>query len=146
MPIINHQELTKKEGDSPGLEGFMLADEERGSESLRIGDLTIAPNARVPRHIHPNTEEAMIVLEGTLDVILGSERATVGAGHTILAPAGVNHGIINRYDKPARMLCVFPTHQVERVVRSAPREKFGFTYPAGLTAHTSSHDRPLDKG
>ncbi|MCE2462598.1 MAG: cupin domain-containing protein, partial [Dehalococcoidia bacterium] len=97
MPIVKKQHLTKGEGDSPGLESFILVDKEKGSHSLRVGELTIAPNSRVARHVHTNTEEAMIIVEGTLDVILGDERVTVGHGHTVLAPAGTVHGFLNRY-------------------------------------------------
>ena len=146
MPIIKKQELSKREGDSPGLEAFILVDEERGSHSLRVGDLTIAPNSRVPRHVHTNTEEAMIIVEGTLDVILGDERVTVGPGHTVLAPAGTVHGFLNRYQEPARMLFIFPTHDVEGVQSRVEGATLGFQSEAGLTGYKSPEDRPLDSG
>src|SRR5919108_5809311 len=100
MPIIQKQDLTKREGSSPGLEVYDLVDAAQGSHSLKIGELTIAPNSRVPRHIHPNTEEAMIILAGTLEVVLGEQRITVGPGDTILAPAGTVHGFLNRAHEP----------------------------------------------
>ena len=146
MPIIKKQELTKREGSSPGLEVSVLVDAEQGSHSLRVGELTIAPNSRVPRHIHTNTEEAMIILEGTLDVVLGSQRTTVGPGQTVLAPVGITHGFVNRSQEPARLLFVFPTHDVDRVLASGPRENVGFASEGGLSAYQSSHDRPLDQG
>ena len=146
MPIIKKQSLTKGEGDSPGLESLILVDEEKGSHSLRVGELTIAPNSRVPRHVHTNTEEAMIVVEGTLDVILGDERVTVGPGHTVLAPAGTVHGFLNRYQEPARMLFIFPTHDVERVQSRVSGATSGFQSEAGLTGYGSPEDRPLDSG
>ncbi len=146
MPIINKRELAKREGAAPGLEVCILVDEERGSHSLRVGELTIAPNSRVPRHIHPNTEEAMIILEGTLDVLVGNERATLGPGHTVLAPAGATHGFVNRFDGPARILFVFPTHHVERVLTSISGATSGFPSEAGLTGYSSPKDRPLDRG
>ncbi len=96
MPIITKQDITAREGSAPGLEVSDLVDAAQGSQSLKIGELTIAPNTRVPRHIHPNTEEAMIILEGTLDVVLGNQRMTVGPGHVVLAPAGTVHGFLNR--------------------------------------------------
>ena len=54
MPIIKKQEAIKGEG-SPGIEVSVLVDEGKGSHSLRIGEVVIAPNARLPRHIHTNT-------------------------------------------------------------------------------------------
>ena len=142
MPIINKADLTKREWGSPGVEACDLVDAERGSESLKIGELTIAPNSRVPRHIHTNTEEAMIILDGTLDVVLGSERMTIGPGHTVLAPPGTTHGFVNRYDEPARLLYVFPTHQVELVLSSVPGATSGFLSEAGLSGHESPEERP----
>ena len=49
----------------------------------------------------------MILLEGSLDVVLGQERKTIGPGDTVLAPAGTVHGFLNRYGGPARLLFVF---------------------------------------
>src|SRR5262250_1105428 len=91
MPIITKQDVTTREGSAPGLEVSDLVDAAQGSQSLTMGELTIAPNMRVPRHIHPNTEEAMLILEGTLEVVL--------------APAGTVHGFLNRTQEPARLLC-----------------------------------------
>src|SRR5207237_1329271 len=113
VPIITKQDVTKREGAAPGLEVSDLVDAAQGSQSLRIGELTIAPHTRVPRHLHPNTEEAMIILEGTLEVVLGDQRMTVGPDHVVLAPAGMVHGFLNRAQEPARLLFVFPTHEVE---------------------------------
>jgi quercetin dioxygenase-like cupin family protein len=123
-----------------------LANAQLGSTSLTIGELCVAPNSRVPRHIHPNTEEAMVILEGSLDVMLGRERMTIGPGHTVLAPAGTVHGFLNPYQEPARLLYIFPTHHVERVLSSGPRDTVGFASERGLTGYLSPTDRPLDKG
>ena len=146
MPIIRRQELPKKKGSSPGVEICRLVDAALGSRFLSIEETTVAPNSRIPRHIHANTEEAMIILEGTVDVILGRQRTTVGAGQTVLAPAGAIHGFVNRYQEPARMLCVSPAREVEEVPVSGERENVGFASEKGLTAHRSAGDRPLDKG
>jgi quercetin dioxygenase-like cupin family protein len=58
---------------------------------------------------------AVIVQEGRLDLLLGRERITIGPGDTVPAPAGTAHGFLNRYEEPARVLFVFPSHQVEQV-------------------------------
>ena len=105
----------------------------------------MAPNARIPRRINPHTEAAIIVLEGTLDAILGRERMTIGPGHTVLAPAGTAHGLLNRYDAPARVLFIFPAHQVEQVLVSIPGATSGFLSEQGLSGYTSPEDRPLEE-
>ena len=106
--------------------------------------MTIAPNTRLPRHIHTNTEEAMVVLEGTLDAVVGRERMTIGPGHTVLAPAGTTHGFVNRYDQPARILFIFPTLEPDRVLSSLDGATSGFLSESGLSGYSSPHDRPLE--
>ena len=145
MPIIKKQDMHKGEGSAPGLEERDIVDAAQGSHSLKIGEVTIAPNTRVPRHIHTNTEEAMVILEGTLDVLVGSERRTLGPGHTILAPPGTTHGFVNRYDAPARLLYIFPIHNPDRVQASKPGATSGFLSERGLTGYSSPQDRPLER-
>src|SRR5262249_17738238 len=115
------------------------------SISVSVGDVSLAQIPALPRHIHPNTEEAMIILEGTLDVVLGDQRMTVGPGHVVLAPAGMVHGFLNRTPEPARLLFIFPTQQVERVLVSVSGATVGFPSEQGLTGYESPQDRPLER-
>jgi len=146
VPIINKQDLTTSAGAAPGLETCILVGVEQGSQSLHIEEVTVAPNARIPRRIHPHTEVAIIVLEGMLDALLGRQRVTIGPDHTVLAPAGTAHGFLNRYEAPARVLLVFPVHQVEHVLVSVPGATSGFLSEKGLSGYASPQDRPLEKG
>ena len=143
MPIINNHDLPKMEGDSPGLEIRAIVGEEQGSHSLNVREMTIAPMARVPRHIHTRAEEATIILEGTLDVLLGQQRITAGPGHTVLAPPGTVHGFVNQSQEPARLLLVSPSLQVDDVPSSVPGTTVGFPSTKGQTGYGSPQDRPL---
>ena len=144
MPIFKRQDMNRKDGSAPGLEICLIVGAVQGTHTLHIGEVTIAPNSRVPRHIHTNTEEAMVILEGALDVLVGSERRTLGPGDTILAPAGTTHGFVNRYDVPARLLWVFPIHNPDRVQASVEGATSGFLSEQGLTGYSSPDDRPLE--
>src|SRR4029077_9173085 len=107
----------------------------------------VEPDARIPRCVNPNTEVAIIVEEGRLDAQLGRERFTTGSGHPVLAPAGTAHGFLIRYAEPARVLLVYPTHQVEQVPVSVAGATLGFSSEQGLSGYRSPQDRPLgDKG
>lgn len=145
MPIIDKQNLSKTAGAAAGLEVCLLVGAERGSRSLHIEEVTVMPNARIPRTINPHTEAAIIMLEGRLDATLGRERTTIGPGHTVLAPAGAAHGFLNRYGMPARVLFVFPTHQVEQVPVSLEGATVGFPNEQGKSGYQSPEDRPLEK-
>jgi quercetin dioxygenase-like cupin family protein len=145
MPIISKQNLSKSVGAAPGLETCILVGKDQGSQSLHIEEITVAPNARIPRCINPQTEVAVIVQEGRIDALLGRERTTIGPGHTVLVPAGTAHGFLNRYAEPARVLFVFPTHQVERVPVSVAGATSGFLSEKGLSGYDSPQDRPLGR-
>lgn len=143
MPVIDKQGLPTKAGAAPGLEICVLVGADQGSQSLHIEEVTVAPQSRIPRSINPHTEVAIIILEGSLDAILGRERMTVRPGHTVLIPAGAAHGFLNRYGEPARLLCVFPTHQFEQIPVSIRGATSGFPSEKGLSGYESPHDRPL---
>ncbi len=145
MPIFNKQDVPKNVGSAPGLEVCLLVGAEQGSQSLHIEEVTVAPDARIPRGIQPHTEVAIIVLEGTLDAILGRQRTTVGPGHTVLVPAGTAHGFLNRYEEPARLLFVFPSHQAEQVLVSVSGATSGFLSERGLSGYASPQERPLEE-
>jgi quercetin dioxygenase-like cupin family protein len=147
MPIFARGDARKREAAAPGLETRVLVGADQGTRSLHIEEVTVAPDARIPRCVNPNTEVAIIVEEGRLDAQLGRERITIGPGHTVLAPAGTAHGFLNRYAEPARVLLVYPTHQVEQVPVSVAGATLGFPSEQGLSGYRSPQDRPLgDKG
>ena len=75
MPIVRRSDWNRRDdGSSPGLESFGIVDADRGSDHLRVGEVVIAAKSRVPRHTHTNTEEAMVLLEGELQALVGSHR------------------------------------------------------------------------
>ena len=115
MPIIQYSDAPSEEG-FPGVNRAVLVDASQGSLSLFVGHLTVSPGSIVTTHIHPDTEEAMVIVEGSLEAILGDETVTVGPGDTVLAPAGVKHGFVNRTQEASKLLAVFPKTIFERVV------------------------------
>ncbi len=114
MPIIQLSDAPSEEG-YPGVQRAVLVDVSQGAVSLYIGHLTIGPGASVTTHIHPDTEEAMTIVEGNLEAILGDEVVTLGPGDTVLAPAGVKHGFVNRTSQPAKLMAAFPKTSFQRV-------------------------------
>ena len=145
MPIIRTSDRNRNEAISEGLESFGIVDAAHGSDSLRMGELTIAPKTRVPRHTHTNTEEAMVLLEGTLEALVGPERTTIQPGDLVHAPPGTVHGFVNLSDSPARLLYVFPRHDPDRIWTTPPNAPpSGFPSEQGLSGFSSPHDRPLE--
>ena len=115
MPIIHLSDAPTEEG-YPGVNRAVLVDATQGSQSLWVGHLTIGPGDVVTTHVHPDTEEAMIIVEGNLEAILGDEVVNLGPGDTVLAPAGVKHGFVNRSSSTATLLAAFPKTSFQRVL------------------------------
>ncbi len=114
MPILYRADAKTEEG-YPGIPRTVLVDASHGAESLWVGHLEIAPGAQVTTHIHPDTEEAMVIVEGELEAVLGDEVVTLGPGDTVLAPAGVKHGFVNRSQSNAALVAAFPQTSFQRV-------------------------------
>jgi quercetin dioxygenase-like cupin family protein len=112
MPIYDG---SKKSSQAPqdGRIPRPLVTKDDGAKALTITELTMQPNAGIKLHIHP-TDEAIFLLEGSVDFICGDERKKVTAGHILLAPPGVKHGIVNTSGRPAKLLTVFPTDNPTR--------------------------------
>lgn len=59
-----------------------------------------------PPHVHTREDESFICLAGKLDVTLGGEGFTLGAGDYLLLPRDVVHTFGNPYDDEARVISV----------------------------------------
>jgi hypothetical protein len=59
-----------------------------------------------PLHIHPDSDETMIVLEGEILMHLDGAEHTVGAGGIASAPRGVPHAFMVSGADGARLLCL----------------------------------------
>ncbi len=57
---------------------------------------TLPPDTFVPPHIHPNQDEYVYMLDGTMTLVSGDEDHTAGAGDLIRLPQGTPHGLYNR--------------------------------------------------
>ena len=91
-----------------------LARAELGTKSLTVSEVTVLPGGRIPLHTHPGHEEVMVVSEGTLQATLGEATVTVEVGDTVIAPDGEIHGMTNTSERPAKILAIFPTTDVQR--------------------------------
>jgi quercetin dioxygenase-like cupin family protein len=112
LNILDYAKLIPTGHNSPAFEGA----DHGAAMSLFIED---APAGTGPRlHRHPY-EEVFVVLDGELEMTIGDEVATVGAGQIAVAPANVWHGFKAGRDG-ARSVNI---HAAPRMVQEwAPRE------------------------
>ena len=108
--------MRKPARDTPEFPRATLVGADNGASSLWVGHLEVDPGATITTHIHPDTEEAMVIVEGELEAVLGDEVVTLGPGDTVLAPAGVKHGFVNRSGGKAALLALFPKTEFQRII------------------------------
>jgi quercetin dioxygenase-like cupin family protein len=62
-----------------------------GGEQVLLCRVTYAPGKFVPRHSHPEAEQAMVILDGEVDVTIADESRRLGPGDVCVMNRGVEH-------------------------------------------------------
>ena len=62
-----------------------------GGEQVLLCRVTYEPGKRVERHAHPQTEQLMAIVDGSVDVKIGDESRTLSAGDVCVMNRGVEH-------------------------------------------------------
>ena len=107
MPIIDHRTEPPFE-PADGRESRRFVNKAAGAANLTIGELLMHDGSALRLHTHP-TDEAIVLLEGSVEMVVGGESRVVTAGHTLLAPPGTPHRLVNNTGGDARMFTIFPT-------------------------------------
>jgi quercetin dioxygenase-like cupin family protein len=79
-----------------------------------LTEVTMAAGYASPYHVHHRDDEALYVLDGEVEVVLGGEHHRCAAGAYVCMPRGVPHGYWNRSDRPLRMLILMTPPGFER--------------------------------
>ena len=93
MDIIDHASEPLDEWRA-GVMTRMLVSALTGAERLCVFEQFCEPGSGAPTHLH-NVEEVLTVVDGTAEVWLDGERATLAAGQSAVVPAGRKHGFRN---------------------------------------------------
>jgi quercetin dioxygenase-like cupin family protein len=62
-----------------------------GGEQVLLCRVSYTPGKFVPRHAHPESEQAMVIVEGEVDVTIGDETRRLRAGDVCVMNRGVEH-------------------------------------------------------
>jgi mannose-6-phosphate isomerase-like protein (cupin superfamily) len=65
------------------------------SRRLLLGLNCLEPGQADRAHTHAEQDKFYFVLEGEGEFNIGDETVSAGIGHTVIAPAGVPHGVAN---------------------------------------------------
>ena len=71
-----------------------------------LGEVTAEPDEGVATHIHPAEPEAIVILEGPVELHGARGTAVLNAGDVIFIPPGIEHGL--RTPSGGRWLAVWP--------------------------------------
>jgi len=85
------------------------------SEAMTVGCATLPPGGMNPRHYHPNCEEVLHVLQGTILHTMGDAEAEMGPGDTVTIPAHVIHNVRNTGGTDALLFICFSSADRETV-------------------------------
>lgn len=86
------------------------------SAAMTVGRCTLHPGCENPRHVHPNCEEVMHLLSGSIEhYIEGLGWFPMNAGDTVTIAAGRPHHARNRGDENAVLFLAFSSPQREVV-------------------------------
>lgn len=78
-----------------------------GSESLCVMEQLSDPGAGAPPHRHDGVEEVLLILEGRAHIHVSGEETELGAGDSVVCPAGSWHGFTNVGRNGLRTLAIF---------------------------------------
>ena len=93
---------------SPGVTMEWLMDDAiQAGAGVSLARMTVAPGVTSEAHRHPNCTETVHLLSGSIEQRRGSDWLTLGAGDTILVPAGVPHQTHNSGADPAVMIIAY---------------------------------------
>jgi quercetin dioxygenase-like cupin family protein len=113
--VLKAAEVEVQQFDWGSLQWFASA-ELGNSEALTTGICTLKPGRGNPRHHHPNCEEVLHVLEGSIaHVIEDGSEVELAAGDTITLPVGAAHSARNVGEKDAVLFICFSSAEREVV-------------------------------
>jgi len=89
---------------SPGRQSHTLLVGEETAGALYAGDVFFSPGFGAPPHHQPTEDELWYLLEGTLDVRIGLQRATLAPGAFAFIPRDTTHAFRNNGTSLVRLL------------------------------------------
>ena len=106
-----------------GVTDWYVSPEVTGSTQLVVVQITIDPGQGHAFHVHPEQEEAIVVIEGTLTQWIGEQRQQLSPGEGVHVGAGIVHASINETERLVRAIvtlgpCVGETNGYVQVDKS----------------------------
>ena len=95
---------------------WLVNDQLAADAQITFGYVEIDAGGKNPRHLHPNCDEVLYVLEGTLEHSLGDDVVDLSPGDALLIPRNVPHDARNRGQASARVVVAYSTGDRQTVM------------------------------
>jgi quercetin dioxygenase-like cupin family protein len=116
-PAIKYQTNPKRYYFDVALGSILLSGEDTGRAYCLL-DLRVAPGKGVPRHTHTREHEALFVISGELEAIVGDKIFTLRPGETLLAPRNIPHQLRNSGNVANHYLIMFSPAGFEEFLKT----------------------------
>ena len=116
-PAVKYQPKPKRYYFDVALGSILLSGEDTGGAYCLL-DMTVARGKGVPRHTHTREDEALFVISGELEAIVGDEAFTLRAGETLIAPRNIPHQLRNSGNVANHYLIMFSPAGFEEFLKA----------------------------
>ena len=106
MPIVDHNN-TPETPWRPNYRKWDITREGDGTTSSSVAYSVVGVGAGAPLHTH-ESDEFIVILEGTAEARLGDDVRKVGAEHTLVIPPNVPHAFTNVGPGDLKIISFFP--------------------------------------
>ncbi len=114
--VVAKRALFTPDAHDWGTIGFMFDGRVAPGAEMSIGRVIIEPGRKNPLHSHPNCEEVLILLSGSLDHSVEDEVYRLEAGDSIRVSAGLRHDARSVGAEPADMIVCYSSPAREMVI------------------------------
>ena len=119
-------------------------DGERTAGQVVILEMAVPSGAASPpAHVHRQGGESWYVLEGELDVLVGTEQGRYGPGSFVMIPAGTPHRFANAGTETVRVLLSMTPYQLQFLQEASQLWTSGPPDPAAMVALMARYDTEI---
>ena len=134
-PAIMYQPKPGRYYFDVALGSILLSSEDTGGAYCLL-EMRVAPGKGVPRRTHTREDEALFVLSGELEAVVGNNTFVLKPGETLLAPRDIPHALRNSGKIDNHYLIVFSPAGFEDFLMAtsvpAPAEAVAPTEPPAM--------------
>lgn len=111
--------LVRRVGPTRGWPYIIKLDGEAGStDDFFVMTEVVAPGQTIPFHMHDNAEEILLLEEGGISVVVGSQRAVAGPRSIVFIPRNTWISAANRGQNDVHLTAVWSRHGFETYMRA----------------------------